>query len=242
MLPLATVTASTSQSIPRPAQRSATAAHSAALSGLRPWSTVATSNWPGIAASASSSIARLSGPPDTARPRRPPSGQSRASASAKRAASASPASAAAGDLAPVASILLLEPPGRERRVCLAEFGERDAGSVGVADRDHRLGQEQQAVGRAGAVLVLLVVLEEVRRRLARLPVIEERPAEQVAAVAGPRVVRVLFEEQRQLLPRLGVEPGFPQAEAVNVLVLAGVIGLRLGDRLDSRHPGRARAR
>src|SRR5690606_12740842 len=209
MLPLATVTASTAQSIPRAAQISATAAHSAALSGVRPWSTVATANWPGIAASASTSIARLSGPPDTASPSRPPSGQSRSRASPKRAASASASSGAAGDLTPVAVILLLEPSGGERRVGLAEFGQRDAGAVGVADRDHGLGQEQQAVGRAGAVLVLLVVLEEVRRRLARLPVVEKRAAEQVAAEAGARVVGILLEEQRELLARFRVVAGLP---------------------------------
>src|SRR5690606_8608629 len=136
-----------------------------------------------MAASASSSIARLSGPPETASPSRPPSGHSRSRAAAKRATSSDGALFPAGDLGPVAVILFLQPPGGQRRIGLAELGKRDARPVGVVDRDLRLGQGQQAVGGAGALLVGLVVLEEMGRRLARLAVVEERSAEQVAAVA-----------------------------------------------------------
>src|SRR5688572_7885093 len=154
-------------------------------------------------------------------PGKSPASQSRVHSAAKRSTSSRDGPSATGDLAPVAVILFLQPPGGERRVGLAELGERDAGAVGVAERGHRFGQEQQAVRRARAVLVVLVILEEVRRRLARLAVVEERAAEQVAAEADPLVARMLLQEQRQLLLRLGIVTRFPQAVAVAVLVVAG---------------------
>src|SRR5690606_10366542 len=71
-------------------------------------------------------------------------------------------------------------------------------------------------------------------------IVEERAAQQVAAEAHPGVVRVALEEQRELLPRLGKEARVPQAEAVSVFVVAGIVGRRLGDRLHRRDARRAR--
>src|SRR5690554_2829646 len=216
-----------------------TRAHSCAASARKPWSTVATSNWPGTPAFARSSIARLSGPPDTASPTRASSGNNRASACRKRRTGGGGKLSAAGDLAAAPVILFFQPPGGERGIGFAELGERDAGAVGVVQRGHRFSEEQQAVGRAGAVLVGLVILEEVGRGLARLAVVEIGPAEQVAAEAGARVARISLDEQRQLLLRLGIIAGIPQPEAVRVLVVASVAGLRLGDRLHRGDPLRA---
>src|SRR3546814_16641213 len=77
-----------------------------------------------------------------------------------RASSPAGGSPLAVDPASVAFILFLQPPGRERGVGIAEFRQRDAGAVGVFERDHRFGQEQQAVRRARALLVGLIRSEE----------------------------------------------------------------------------------
>src|SRR5690606_26139669 len=114
--------------------------------------------------------------PETASPKRSPSGRSRSSASRKRSISSAAGLSAAGDLAAAAVILLSEPPRRDRRVGFAEFGEGDAGAVGVVQRDHRFGEVQQAVGRAVTILDVLIVLEEVGCRFTGLAVIEIRAA------------------------------------------------------------------
>src|SRR6185503_9517059 len=81
----------------------------------------------------------------------------------------------------------LEPAGAFRGVSLAEFGQRDAGAAGVLQLLHRDREVEQAVGRARAGLVGLKVLQEPRRCLARLAVVEQRAAEQVAAIADARM-------------------------------------------------------
>src|SRR5690606_7679126 len=137
-------------------------------------------NWPGIAVWASRSMANESGPPDTARPIRPPCGHSRSSAEAKRAASAALTASLTADGAAVPVILALQPPGGERGILLAELGESAAGALGVLQRDHRFGEVEQAVGRAGTARILGVVLEKVGRRRARVAAVEIGAAEQVA--------------------------------------------------------------
>src|SRR3990167_2828824 len=98
---------------------------------------------PGREACASSSKARLSGPPDTATPSRSPTGQYAAQSARKRAISCgSSCLSIAGHFLPVGFILLLKAAGGKRGICLAKFRQGDAGALGIAHLGHTLGQEQ----------------------------------------------------------------------------------------------------
>src|SRR5690606_7335775 len=117
-----------------------------------------------------------------------------------------------------------------------------AGARRVVELYHRLGKVEQAVGRAGAVRVLCVVLEEEGRRGVRIAPVEVGAAKQVAPEADASVARVPVDVELQLLLRLGIELRLPQAEAVDVFVLAGIAGRWLLDRADRRDTLGARPR
>ena len=120
-------------------------------------------------------------------------------------------------------VLAFQAAIRFGRISLVEFAQRDAGALGFLEPGHRDGQVQQAVGRAVARFVRAIILRKPLRRSARLVVIEIGPAQQIACIADPFVIRILLHKIEQDSLGLGEELGLPQPIAICICVFAFVI-------------------
>src|SRR5688500_9202906 len=172
--------------------KAATPAASAAASGRRRWSTVATRQRPGRAAWARSNNARLSGPPETARPITPSTGPSAARSAAKRstASAAGVIGSAALRLGLGGGKLALEGRANGGAVDILELGIGFARLSRLAELHQRLAKVEQAVLGALALRVAAVIGEQGLGGGARLALVEHRAAGEIMRPAHPAMLGI----------------------------------------------------
>src|SRR5215213_10015478 len=149
---------------------------------------------PGRAVEASRRSARLSGPPDTARPSRSPGWLSRSRSSAKRATRGAPGTIYDPLLSSVAARLglggrqqALEFGAQRGPVNLLEFGIGFAGLAGLAELHQALAEIEEAVGGALALLVAAIIGEQRLGGGAGLALVQQGPP---GEIIGPTYAAV----------------------------------------------------